>query len=100
MKSTTRLAETLLTLAHEARRYKLLNANLTLLSKKHGQLKGVVQAIVELTMTWLEEMREKEGTETWLEAVQVLREVTEGKVCYFVKEGGEPHRWHEWLTVP
>ena len=80
LKSTTRLAETLLTLAHEARNYKLLNANLLLLSKKHGQLKSVVQAIVELTMSWLEETRETEGTETWLEVIHALREVTEGKV--------------------
>lgn len=81
MKSTTRLAETLLTLTHEARRYKLLTTNLTLLSKKHGQLKGVVQAMVELTITWLEEIRVGQGTETWLEVVHALREVTEGKVC-------------------
>lgn len=81
LKSTTRLAETVLTLTHEARRYKLLTANLTLLSKKHGQLKGVVQAIVELAITWLEGIREREGTETWLEVVHALREVTEGKVC-------------------
>ncbi|KAF8579030.1 hypothetical protein K439DRAFT_1395051 [Ramaria rubella] len=80
MKSTTRLAETLLTLAHQARNYKILNTNLILLSKKHGQLKSVVQAIVELTMTWLEEIREREGLETWLELVQALREVTEGKI--------------------
>ncbi|KAF8531920.1 26S proteasome non-ATPase regulatory subunit 12 [Gautieria morchelliformis] len=80
LKSTTRLAETLLTLAHEARRYTVLKTNLTLLSKKHGQLKGVVQAMVELTITWLEEIREKEGVETWLEFVHALREVTEGKI--------------------
>jgi 26S proteasome regulatory subunit N5 len=81
LKSTTRLAETLLTLVHEARRYKLLTANLILLSKKHGQLKGVVQAMVELTMTWLEDIRVGQGTETWLEVVHALRDVTEGKVC-------------------
>ena len=80
LKSTTRLAEKLLTLTHEARNYKLLTSNLILLSKKHGQLKAVVQAMVELVMTWLDEIREKEGRETWLSAIHALRDVTEGKV--------------------
>jgi PSMD12/CSN4, N-terminal len=97
LKSTTRLAETLLTLAHEARRYNVLKTNLTLLSKKHGQLKGVVQTLVELTITWLEEIRGTEGTETWLEFVHALREVTEGKVCCFIKK--RHNRWCGWLTA-
>ncbi|KIJ24766.1 hypothetical protein M422DRAFT_778410 [Sphaerobolus stellatus SS14] len=80
LKSTTRLAENLLTFTHEARDYKKLSSNLILLSKKHGQLKAVVQAVVELTMKWLEEIREKEGTETWLTIIHALREVTEGKI--------------------
>ncbi|KAF8516535.1 26S proteasome non-ATPase regulatory subunit 12 [Hysterangium stoloniferum] len=80
LKSTTRLAETLLTLTNEARNYKLLTTNLVLLSKKHGQLKSVVQTMVELTMTWLNAVRETEGTETWLTIINALRDVTEGKI--------------------
>jgi 26S proteasome regulatory subunit N5 len=50
------------------------------LSKKHGQLKGVVQAMVEQAMTWLAEIRQREGDVKWLELVETLRSVTEGKV--------------------
>lgn len=57
-----------------------MNANIQLLSKKHGQLKGAIQAIVELAMGWLEEIKQRDGTEKWLELVETLRSVTEGKV--------------------
>ena len=59
-----------------------MNSTITLLSKKHGQLKAAVQAIVELSMTWLPDIKEKVGLENWLELVETLRGVTEGKVCY------------------
>ena len=67
-------------LCYEARDYALLNSNLTILCKKHGQLKGAVQAIVEQGMGWLEEIKEREGTEKWLQLIETLRSVTEGKV--------------------
>ncbi|GJJ09813.1 hypothetical protein Clacol_004037 [Clathrus columnatus] len=79
-KSTTRLAERLLTLTHEAKNYKLLTTNLILLSKKHGQLKAVIQAIVELSMTWLDVIQQEQGLETWLSVIHALRDVTEGKI--------------------
>jgi 26S proteasome regulatory subunit N5 len=50
------------------------------LSKKHGQLKAAVQAVVELAMGWLEEIKKNDGLEKWLELVETLRNVTEGKV--------------------
>jgi 26S proteasome regulatory subunit N5 len=59
----------------------LLNSTVTILSKKHGQLKAAVQAIVELTMSWLAEVKSRDGVERWLELVETLRGVTEGKVC-------------------
>ena len=67
-------------MSYDARDYTLLNANIQLLSKKHGQLKGAIQAIVELAMGWLEEIKQRDGTEKWLELVETLRSVTEGKV--------------------
>ena len=59
----------------------MLNSTVTILSKKHGQLKAAVQAIVELTMSWLAEVKSQDGVERWLELVETLRGVTEGKVC-------------------
>lgn len=53
---------------------------MTLLSKKHGQLKAAIQAIVELVMGWLDEVKQRDGVERWLELVETLRGVTEGKV--------------------
>ncbi|KLO20732.1 hypothetical protein SCHPADRAFT_897992 [Schizopora paradoxa] len=79
-KSTTRLATTVMELCYEARDYPLLNSNISVLSKKHGQLKAVVQEMVEKAMGWLDEIRQKEGVEKWLELVETLRQVTEGKI--------------------
>jgi len=50
------------------------------LSKKHGQLKVVVQAMVEQAIAWLAEIRQREGDVKWLELVETLRSVTEGKI--------------------
>lgn len=68
-------------LSYDARDYEKLNANIQLLSKKHGQLKAAIQAFVEQAMGWLEEIRQRDGTEKWLELIETLRSVTEGKVC-------------------
>jgi 26S proteasome regulatory subunit N5 len=65
---------------YDARDFTQLNNSISVLSKKHGQLKAAIQAMVEQTMGWLEDVKKKEGTEKWLELVQTLREVTEGKV--------------------
>jgi 26S proteasome regulatory subunit N5 len=65
---------------YEARAYDLLNSTITLLSKKHGQLKGAVQEMVELAMEWLDEIQKNAGTDRWLQVVETLRGVTEGKV--------------------
>ena len=70
LKSTTRLAQAVTERTYEARDYGLLNSSITLLSKKHGQLKGVVQALVEQSMKWLEEIKERDGIEKWLELVE------------------------------
>ncbi|KAI6031578.1 hypothetical protein BKA83DRAFT_393571 [Pisolithus microcarpus] len=68
------------TLCYEARDYTQLNATVHLLSKKHGQLKGVIQAFVEQAIGWLPEIRRREGDQIWLELVETLRAVTEGKI--------------------
>lgn len=68
---------------YDVKDYTLLNSTITVLSKKHGQLKASVQAIVELAITWLPEIKAQAGVEKWLELVETLRGVTEGKVCCF-----------------
>ncbi|KAH7914787.1 hypothetical protein BJ138DRAFT_999316 [Hygrophoropsis aurantiaca] len=78
--STTRLAKSAVEQCYTARDYSQLNSTVSILSKKHGQLKGVVQAIVEQSMGWLPEIKEKDGLEKWLELVETLRVVTEGKI--------------------
>ncbi|KAF9229079.1 26S proteasome non-ATPase regulatory subunit 12 [Gyrodon lividus] len=78
--STTRLAKAALDQCYEARDYAQLNATISLLSKKHGQLKVVVQAVVEKAVAWLPEIRQREGDAKWLGLVETLRAVTEGKI--------------------
>lgn len=80
MSSTTRLVKTICQLTYDARDYALLNSSINTLSKKHGQLKSAVQAMVELTIEWLDEIKERDGVEKWLELVETLRTITEGKV--------------------
>ncbi|THH02597.1 hypothetical protein EW026_g267 [Hermanssonia centrifuga] len=80
LSSTTRLVKETCQLCYDARDYTLLNSSIHLLSKKHGQLKGAIQGMVELVMDWLDAVREREGTEKWLELVETLRSVTEGKI--------------------
>ncbi|THV06036.1 PCI-domain-containing protein [Dendrothele bispora CBS 962.96] len=78
--STTRLVKAILEHCYNAHDHKRLNESLSTLSKKHGQLKAVIQAMVEQAMGWLEDIKKKDGTERWLELVETLREVTEGKI--------------------
>jgi len=65
---------------YDARDFPLLNSTITLLSKKHGQLKAAVQALVEQVMGWLDAIKAKHSIPRWLEIVETLRGVTEGKV--------------------
>lgn len=80
VKSTTRLATTIMDFAHKAQDWDLIISSLSLLSKKHGQLKGTIQAIVTQVVSWLEEIREKAGLETWFTATEAVRTVSEGKI--------------------
>jgi 26S proteasome regulatory subunit N5 len=86
--STTRLIKAAIERCYEARDYDLLNSSITVLSKKHGQLKVAIQAMVEQVMGWLDEIKKREGTEKWLQLVETLRGVTEGKVCSSLNSTG------------
>ena len=80
MKSTTRLVKEASELCYKAGNFALLNSNISALSKKHGQLKAAIQAIVEQAIDWLEDIRKSQGKEKWLELIETMRTVTEGKV--------------------
>ncbi|KAI4528968.1 hypothetical protein K523DRAFT_225484 [Schizophyllum commune Tattone D] len=79
-KSTTRLVKAIVQHAYDARNFEVLNNSIQTLSKKHGQLKSVIQAMVEQVIAWLPEVKERDGTEKWLELLETLRTVTEGKI--------------------
>jgi 26S proteasome regulatory subunit N5 len=80
--------QAIIELEYNARNYAQLNSSISILSKKHGQLKGAIQSMVELVMSWLDEIKQRDGVEKWLELVETLRAVTEGKVrrtCLFLR---------------
>ena len=52
LKSTTRLAKAIMDFTYNERNHTLLNSSLSILSKKHGQLKATIQALVEQAMAW------------------------------------------------
>lgn len=63
--------------------FDLLNSNLTLFSKKHGQLKEAVVRMVDKSMTLLDDLKGKgevDGKNRWLELINTLRDISEGKV--------------------
>jgi 26S proteasome regulatory subunit N5 len=87
MSSTSTLLVLLVRLLWQQRDLDLLNSQLTLMSKKHGQLKEAVVRMVDEAMTFLPELKKQKdagefggGNDRWLELVQTLRDITEGKV--------------------
>lgn len=57
-----------------------MNLNIKTLEKKHGQLKAVITSIVEQSMAWLDPIKSVAGMDRWLQLIETLRVVTEGKV--------------------
>jgi len=87
MSSTASLLVLLARLLWEAKAFDDLTAQLTVMSKKHGQLKEAVVRMVDEAMTWLPDLKKRKdagefkgGKDRWLELVQTLRDITEGKV--------------------
>jgi 26S proteasome regulatory subunit N5 len=66
-------------LCKDAGDWSLLNEQVLLLSKKHGQLKQAVTRMVQVAMGFLDDTP---NIETKLSAIETLRTVTEGKVGY------------------
>ena len=67
-----------MTISKDSGDWSLLNEQVLLLSKKHGQLKQAITKMVQVVMGFLEDAP---STETKLGVIETLRTVTEGKVC-------------------
>ncbi|KAK5164260.1 proteasome regulatory particle subunit [Saxophila tyrrhenica] len=75
--STSRLLVSVVTIAKEAGDWNLLNEQVQLLSKKHGQLKQAITKMVQVVMGFLDQTP---SMEVKLSVIETLRTVTEGKI--------------------
>jgi 26S proteasome regulatory subunit N5 len=87
MPSTASLLTLLVTLCWDAGDLDALNAQLTIMSKKHGQLKEAVVRMVDTATPWLADLKAKRdagaykgGKDRWLELLTTIRDITEGKI--------------------
>ena len=67
-----------MTICKDSGDWSLLNEQVLLLSKKHGQLKQAVTKMVQVVMTFLDDIK---SLDVKLGVIETLRTVTEGKVC-------------------
>jgi 26S proteasome regulatory subunit N5 len=75
--STSRILVGIVTICKDSGDWGLLNENVLLLSKKHGQLKQATTKMVQVVMGFLDEAP---SLETKMSTIEALRTVTEGKV--------------------
>lgn len=75
--STSRIIVSIVTLCKTKGNWSLLNEQVLLLSKKHGQLKQAITKMVQVVMSFLDDTP---NLETKLSVIETLRTVTEGKV--------------------
>ncbi|MCJ1263329.1 hypothetical protein MMC22_003199 [Lobaria immixta] len=75
--STSRLLVAIVTICKESGDWGLLNEQVLLLSKKHGQLKQATTKMVQVVMTFIEAAPNPEKK---LSVIETLRAVTEGKI--------------------
>ncbi len=68
----------IVTLCKEHGKWDLMNEQVLLLSKKHGQLKQATTKMVQTVMGFLDDTPD---VATKLSVIETLRTVTEGKVC-------------------
>lgn len=59
----------------------MMNEQVLLLSKKHGQLKQATTKMVQVVMGFIDETP---SSEVKLSVIETLRTVTEGKVWYYL----------------
>ena len=66
-----------MTICKDAEDWSLLNEQVLLLSKKHGQLKQAITKMIQVVMGFLDDIS---NLDTKLTVIETLRTVTEGKV--------------------
>ncbi|KAI9660843.1 MAG: hypothetical protein M1829_006453 [Trizodia sp. TS-e1964] len=77
LSSTSRLLIAIVSICKEAGDWSLLNEQVLLTSKKHGQLKQAITKMVQVVMGFLEDTP---NLDTKLSVIESLRTVTEGKI--------------------
>lgn len=75
--SSTRVLKKFIQLSLEAQDWKLMQENIVMLSKKHGQLKQAITMMIQESMECLDKTPDMK---TKLELIDTLRTVTDGKV--------------------
>lgn len=75
--STSRIIIAIVTICKNSGDWSLLNEQVLLISKKHGQLKQAITKMVQAVMGFLDDV---ENLDTKLTVIETLRTVTEGKV--------------------
>ncbi|KAK4691295.1 26S proteasome regulatory subunit N5, partial [Lecanoromycetidae sp. Uapishka_2] len=75
--STSRLLVAIITISKDSGDWSLLNEQILLLSKKHGQLKQATTKMVQVAMSFIAEAPDNEKK---LSLIETLRTVTEGKI--------------------
>jgi 26S proteasome regulatory subunit N5 len=75
--SVSRTLTAVVTICKDQGDWSMLNEQVLLLSKKHGQLKQAITKMVQVVMDFLEDTP---STEVKLSVIETLRTVTEGKV--------------------
>ncbi|KAK5111869.1 hypothetical protein LTR62_004601 [Meristemomyces frigidus] len=75
--STRRLIVKIVSICKESGDWSLLNEQVLLLSKKHGQLKQAITSMVQVVMGFLDDAPSQEKK---LSTIETLRTVTEGKI--------------------
>ncbi|KAF8330428.1 PCI-domain-containing protein [Cantharellus anzutake] len=78
--TTTRVLSAIINILYASKDYEGLNNQIATLSKKHGQLKEPIKAMVEEAAGWLDHLKTEAGEDRWLDLLQTLQSVTEGKV--------------------
>lgn len=77
MASNTKILVQIIDLCYKKGQYKLLNENVTSLSKKHGLLKTAVNKMVQQALTFVTELNE---AAIKMDLIETLRSVTDGKI--------------------
>ena len=75
--STSRLLVAIITISKDSGDWGLVDEQILLLSKKHGQLKQATTKMVQVAMSFIDEAPDVEKK---LALIETLRTVTEGKV--------------------